>query len=56
MVVDHLTQRGVMQAELLYESPFTDVSPQGPEGLFLGEQVDELIAILDLVWSSALAS
>ena len=31
MVVNHLTQYGMMDASLLYESPFTDLSSGGPE-------------------------
>ena len=27
LIVDHLTEHGVMGAALLYESPFTDVTP-----------------------------
>ncbi len=46
MIVNSLTERGVMDAALLYESPFTDLSPCGPEQLFTPTQVDELEGIL----------
>lgn len=32
-VVDYLTQSGWMSAAQLYESPFTDSSPRGVEGV-----------------------
>jgi type I restriction enzyme R subunit len=47
LIVDHLTEHGIMDAALLYESPFTDLTPQGPDGLFTSPQVDELVAVLD---------
>src|SRR5262249_13800603 len=34
LIVDHLTEHGVMEAARLYESPFTDLTPRGPDGLF----------------------
>jgi hypothetical protein len=43
-------------ASLLYESPFTDVSPRGPDGLFTSAQVEELIVVLDRVRATALAA
>lgn len=47
LIIDHLTEHGVMDPGLLYESPFTDISPRGPEGVFTGAQVEHLIAVLD---------
>ncbi len=46
LIVDHLTEHGVMDAELLYRSPFIDISPTGPEGVFSSTQVDHLVAVL----------
>ena len=53
LIVDHLTEHGVMDAALLYESPFTDLTPHGPDGLFTSTQVDELVAVLDQVRAAA---
>jgi type I restriction enzyme R subunit len=56
LIVDHLTAHGVVEPRRLYESPFTDLTPHGPEGLFGRGSVDELIAILDDVRRSAIAA
>jgi type I site-specific restriction endonuclease len=42
LIVDHLTERGAMEARLLYESPYTDFSPRGVDGLFAPGDVTEL--------------
>ena len=34
LVVQELTLNGVMEADRLFQSPFTDVNSQGPLGLF----------------------
>ncbi len=56
MIINHLTERGVMSAALLYESPFTDLSPHGPDGLFTSDEVDALIAVLDHVRAAAMSA
>lgn len=47
MVINYLTERGVMEPKLLYESPFTDVNDLGVEGVFESAQVLQLIGILE---------
>ena len=53
LIVEHLTEHGAMKPELLYESPFTDLNPQGPEGVFNSAQIDELLALLSQVRTRA---
>jgi type I restriction enzyme R subunit len=47
LIVDYLTQSGWMYATQLYESPFTDFSPKGVEGVFNPEQVIQLVGIVN---------
>jgi type I restriction enzyme R subunit len=56
LIVNHLTEHGVMETALLYESPFTDLTPRGPDGLFSSGQVDELVRVLDAVHATAVAA
>jgi len=54
-VVNHLTEHGCMEPARLYESPYTDLNPQGVDGVFSTQQVDNLISILDDVRKRAIA-
>ena len=55
LVIDYLTQSGWMSAARLYESPFTDFSPRGVEGVFDSAQVGQLLSVLDEVRQTAVA-
>lgn len=55
MIIDYLTEHGAMEPSLLYESPFTDIAPQGPETVFSSDEVDRMVAILGDIRKSAAA-
>lgn len=55
MVIDHLTEHGQIAPELLYESPFTDVTATGPKGIFSDTQVERMLAILGDIRRNAAA-
>ncbi len=46
MVINHLTENGVMEPSRLYEAPFTDLAQHGPESLFAPAEVESLVTIL----------
>lgn len=56
LIVNQLTEQGMMEPARLYESPFTDLTPRGPDGLFSSSQVDELVRILNSVRTMAIAA
>jgi type I restriction enzyme R subunit len=55
LIVNHLTEHGVMDPAYLCDSPFTDLTPQGPDGLFNSAQVDRLVEALTSVKARAVA-
>ncbi|MEQ8737891.1 MAG: DEAD/DEAH box helicase family protein [Hoeflea sp.] len=55
MIIDYLTERGVMDPRLLYESPFTDFDAMGVEGVFDSSDVVAQIDILEDVRTRAAA-
>ncbi|HET6569064.1 MAG TPA: DEAD/DEAH box helicase family protein [Rhodothermales bacterium] len=56
LIINHLTEHGVMDAARLYESPFTDLTPHGPDGLFSSAQMDEIIGTLERIQATAVAA
>lgn len=56
LIVDQLTEHGVVRPAALYESPFTDISPRGPEGLFAETEIAALIGMLEDVQARAMAA
>ncbi len=56
LIVTHLTEHGTVEPERLYESPFTDLTPKGPDGLFSATDLNELMRILKAVRASAMAA
>jgi type I restriction enzyme R subunit len=53
LIIDHLTEHGIIEPKRLYESPFTDFNPSGVEGLFTAPQVEQLLKIVSTVHRNA---
>ena len=53
MIIDHLTQRGIMDPGLLYEQPFTGIHYEGLDGVFPSAIADEIVNIIELINSNA---
>lgn len=53
LIIDHLTEHGVIDADRLYESPFTDMNPKGVEGLFDNERVEQLLTTISSIRENA---
>jgi type I restriction enzyme R subunit len=53
LIVDELTANGVMEPARLYESPFVDNAPHGPDTVFPEADVDTIVAILRTVKANA---
>jgi type I restriction enzyme R subunit len=45
-IIDELTSKGAMSAARLYEPPFSDLAPTGPESLFSAEEAEKIFDLL----------
>jgi type I restriction enzyme R subunit len=54
LVIDVVARRGVLGVADLYEGPFTDRAPGGPEDLFENEEIDDLIIVFQQLRTRAL--
>jgi type I restriction enzyme R subunit len=55
LIVEFLTQSGWMHVGQLYDSPFTDYSPRGIDGMFSADQVAQLLGVLNDIQMRATA-
>jgi type I restriction enzyme R subunit len=53
LVIEHLTEQGTMDPGLLYESPFTDLAPSGPEQVFDLQGARKLVDAIESLNASA---
>ncbi len=53
MVIEHLTEKGTMDPGMLYESPFIDKAPEGPQQVFDFERTKRLIEVINGLNESA---
>jgi type I restriction enzyme R subunit len=56
LIINQLVDHGIVDVGLLYESPFTDIAPTGPDALFTAEQVNRIMQLLEEIKLSALAA
>ena len=55
LVIEHLTHQGTMDPGLLYEPPFTDIAPTGPEQVFDEPRIGKLFSRIEELNESAVA-
>ena len=56
MVINYLTDHGTIEVSRVYDSPFTSVAPEGPEAIFVDDDLDEFFTIVSRFHETATAS
>lgn len=47
LIVQELTQNGVLEPDRLFQSPFIDMNAQGPLGMFSEARVMQIVQVLE---------
>jgi type I restriction enzyme R subunit len=55
MIIDYLTKNGIMEAELLYQPPYTNYSSNGLSGIFSDNEATKIVEILEAIKQNAAA-
>jgi type I restriction enzyme R subunit len=53
LIINYLTEYGVVEPGRVYDSPFTTVAPEGPESLFGSADVERIFGVIDSFMKSA---
>jgi type I restriction enzyme R subunit len=56
MIIDHLTDGGIVEPKSFYESPFSDIDDLGIAGLFDKDHASEIIGIVRMVNDASIAA
>jgi type I restriction enzyme R subunit len=55
LIIDELTERGVVEIARVYEAPYTALAPEGPETMFVEADLDGILTAIERLTSSASA-
>jgi type I restriction enzyme R subunit len=47
LIINELTDRGIVDARRVYESPYDGVAPEGPEAIFVEADLDKIFATMN---------
>ena len=55
LVIDYLTEHGMIEPARVYESPFTGIAPEGAETIFIKTDLDQFFEIVQQLHDAAVA-
>jgi len=53
LIIDELTDRGVVEAKRVYESPYDGLAPEGPEAIFVEADLDKIFEAIHRLRAAA---
>jgi type I restriction enzyme R subunit len=53
LIINELTERGVVEASRIYETPYDGIAPEGPEAIFVETDLERLFATLERLADAA---